>query len=534
MLEVFVYYSDAIQRIGLYLLIALVIYAWVAKDYFRSYVMENRQALQKDPVTIPIVVFYDKLYDPNNGTTFLGAFIEMLYAIVREVFHQLMRPIYEIGKMYIRMFEVFREILNTIRKQIIMLRQALTNIFRDIYNRMEVGMASVYFLFFKLRDTMKRIYATTKMMTYVAQHTVNFLDSMMASPIGYMGRKLGDNGIAVSVFAAPVGLGGRFWQQSNAFPACFDPNSSVYLETGRVSHIYHSTRMQYIQLGDRLVDIQDNTRHTVVARIRFNPEVVNYNNAHYIPTMYRMYNVAGVVVSGSHGIHLSKNKMRRVMDDERSELFTQYISNNGIISFITDTGIIPTTSPVTYRDYLDTHSADFYARLRRQTDIALNGPVPQETSSAQENVAGMIPFMTNEWYMKCQDLYTGWCATDDYKDDKIRFDVKQQDILGDIVIAPGQLDMYELPCVPGILLSGNTWISTGGIDRREWTLVCHYPGAKYVGKNGITAYQFITRDNIVTLKNDSYQVRIRDFIEVSDRSYLERQCEDLEEYGFLD
>jgi hypothetical protein len=305
----------------------------------------------------------------------------------------------------------------------------------------------------------------------------------------------------------------------------------------QLSHLYQSTSIRNIRLGDRLVNIQDNTRHMVVATIRFSSEVVNYTNAHYVPSMYRMYNVAGVIVSGSHGIHLSKNKMKRVMDDNRSELLTQYISNYGIISFITDTGIIPTASSVTYRDYLDTHSVDFYARLRRQTDIELNGHVPEETQNSEsekENVAGMIPAMTNDWYMKCQDLYSGWCIADDYTEDKIRFDVKQEDVLGDIAIAPGQLDMYDVPCVPGILLSGNTWISTGGITNREWTLVCHYPGAKYLGKNGGTAYQFITRDNIVTLKNDSYQVRIRDFIEVNDRSFLERQCGDLEEYGFLD
>lgn len=540
MLEVFVYYSDAIQRISLYLLVALVAYMWVAKDYFRSYVMEHRQILQNDPVTIPIVVFYDKLYDSNSDTTFLGAFIEMLYAIIREVFHQLMKPVYEVGKMYIRMFAVFREILNTIRKQIMMLRQVMTKIFRDIYNRLEVGMASINFLFFKLRDTMKRIYASTKMMTYVAQHSVNFLDAMMSSPIGNFGRKIGDNGIAVSVFAAPAGLGGRLWQGANAFPACFDQFARVYVEMQHIPHIQQVVSMNIVRLGHRLVDMRDNTRHKVNAIINFRPEVVNYTYSQMrnVPPMYRMYNLAGTVVSGSHGVHLSANELRRVMHDDRAELLTEYVSPYGIVSFITDTGIVPTASSVTYRDYLDTHSVDYYARIRREVDIALNGTA---------TVASSI--MSNDEYLRCADLYSGFCiigtsgvnSAGARDTTEWRLTTPNTDIMGDVTIAFGQLDMYEIDGVSGILLSGNTWIymvtleeSAGAVPTFRWTLVSRHPNARYVGKNADTAMNLITRNNIIEWANENRTLKIRDFIEISDRSFLEQQCDSLEEFGFID
>ena len=524
MLEIFVYYSDAIQRIALYLLVALVVYMWVAKDYFRSYVMENRQVLQSDPTTLPIVVFYDKLYEPGNNTSFLSAFIEMLYAIVREVFMQLMKPLYAIGKMYIRMFEVFREIINTIRKQIMMLRQVLTNIFRDIYNRLEVGMASINFLFFKLRDTMKRIYATSKMMTYVAQHTINFLEAMMGSDIGRLGRLIGDNGIAISVLGAPAGLGGPWWSGANAFPACFDPNTRTYVQSPNYRHINQTLYMHQVELGHRLVHVKDDSVHTVVATIRFRPNLIRYTSTRHIPSLYCMYNIGGIVVSGSHSIHLSDSSIRRVSNDDRSELLKEYTPSSlthGIQSFITDTGIIPCSSQVLFRDYLDTHSPDFHARLRRETDMALNG-VSSDTT------------LSNEYYMKCADTYTGWCTVAGV-DSQWTMKNGSDDIYATIQIAPGQLDMYEISGVNGLLFSGNAWIATHGTMSVEWILVSRHPDARFIGRNDGTANHYIMRTNVVEWTGvDGRMVRIRDFLEMSGVEFLEEQCNALEEFGFLE
>jgi hypothetical protein len=525
MLEFLVYYSQPIKYILLFTFVVFVILIMLMKRHIYAYIDENRIEMQRDPVQLAIVVFYDNLTktpEEGGGKSFLKAFSELIFSILKEVFKTLMKPVYEVANMFIDLFKSFQQVLDKIRQQIAVMRQMLTNIFRDVYNRIEVSMSTIYFLFFKLRDTLRRMLASVFIMAYMVQHTVNFTDNMMSffrSLMGFLGSDFG--AITVVNFTTLPGLGGLTWLGANP-PFCFDPRTTVHALRPGSDTIYSIRFMHDLSIGDRIYNPEDHSVHTIRTIMRFVPNIISYRRltALHDPRPEYMYNVAGVIVSGTHAMHLSNERMCRVYEDERAHGLEEYHSPYGIISFITDTGIIPCSNGVQFRDYLDTHSAEFHSIIRRSTDKFLNG---------KTNDFDIRVDVVEEGEAECDDLYTGLISMNgDWESTN-----NTSEVQGHVDIGCGELSMYEISEYPGLYLSGNTWI----LDGDNWVLVYRHRNAVYRGKNNKIACHFFTKSNTMTIRsksNPEIGLIVRDFMEVGDKEYIDKQLQQLEDFGYIE
>jgi hypothetical protein len=522
MLEFILYYEKPLKYIVLIILVVFVILIWLLRKQIRDYIEENRSEMQRDPMQLAIVVFYDnmtKTPEEGGGKSFGVAFSALVFSILKEAFKNMMKPVYELGNTFIELFKSFQAVLDGIRKQIAVMRQMLTNIFRDIYNRIEVSMATIYYLFYKLRDTLKRMYATVFIMAYMVQHSVNFTENMLRFFTSVAGRMGDYGGILVSHFAMPIGLGGVAWKSANP-NFCFDPQTRVLCLSGNSTILHNIKCMNQVEIGDRLYNPEDKTIHTVQSVFRFVPGVISYRDSSSYPksTQGHMFNLNGVLVSGTHAVHQTGQFMNRVFEDERSHPLNEYHSPYGIISLITDTGLIPCSNGVVFRDYLDSHSTDAYSYIRKLTESHLNH------TKFQPNVPDYDTDVSID-IDDCQDLYTGivdksgkWGYTDDR-------------LLGTVEIGIGQLTMYEIEGLSHIQFSGNTWIQ---YDER-WIRACQHPQSRYIGKNTEVAYQFFIKGCELDLYTDDgeHRIRIRDMLESDNEEYLQEQSQYLTEYGLL-
>lgn len=525
MLEFIVYYSEPIKYIALSILVVFIILVWLMKRHIYAYIEEHRTEMQQDPVQLAIVVFYDnmtKTPEEGGGKSFNKALSDLIFTILKEAFKKMMKPVYEVGKMFIELFKSFQTVLDGIRKQIAVMRQMMTNIFRDIYNRIEVSMSTIYYLFYKLRDTIKRMYATIFIMAYMVQHTVNFAENSVSYFTKVFGG-IGDYaGINIATFTMLPGIAGLTWQ--NATPNyCFDPRTTLFCLTPSSNSIYSVKSLYMVEIGERIYNPEDGSVHVVKAILRFIPGTTDYvDHCVYPESKPRyMYNLCGVIVSGTHAVHKNSENFVRVFEDANAHPLTEYHSPYGIISLITDTGLIPCSNGVIFRDYLDTHSEIIYDVIRQRTDCHLNN-----SDSSASIISSYDSVSTNE--LDCRDLYSGFVTLED----DWEYLAFEGDLEGVAQIGEGELTMYAFANYPGILLSGNIWI----LKNERWIRVCMHPDAMYVGKNESHASHVFMNGNIVTLRKKDTNITfdIRDMMESSDDQFQEDILQQLSNYGHIE
>jgi hypothetical protein len=64
------------------------------KNKLRTYVLDNRAELLKNPLLVPIVTMYDE--EKENPMTMFKAIIQIIWTITKDTFEILMKPMYMI------------------------------------------------------------------------------------------------------------------------------------------------------------------------------------------------------------------------------------------------------------------------------------------------------------------------------------------------------------------------------------------------------------------------------------------------------
>jgi len=419
------------------------------RNRLREYVISNKDDLTKNPLTVPLVSYYD------NNTSLIGAIKGIIYAVCKESLDSLMQPYYIIVDGFMTLFGSITNSINIVRQQIVVIKNMLFNIFENMYHRIETSVATMMFLFLKIREVMKRTYGMTTLMMYTIQHSVIFLESIIASPVGAVANMLGDSGWAISTFALGVG-GIPAWKNIDL---CFSPDTIVVVDgTDKM--------MKDINIGDKIYN------NTVLGKI-----VCSYTNQD-------MYIVSNVIVSGGHAIDIMGNGIR-VKDYMNSKKLEKY-NYDKLICLITDTGYIQTKDGTIFRDYLDVHDIHMHTNVKNMIKKYLNNI----WEYADENKV---------------DLLNGIILDNDTK-----IINKDDDIIGEVDIDKYTVRMYKLKT-----MNDNTLYSAGMLIYydNKWICIYEHPDAEYVDMNNEIVKNWIVRDNIIKLSNG---IIVRDLIEIGD------------------
>jgi hypothetical protein len=459
MLELLVEYYEPIKKILLYLLIIILIFLILMKSRIKKYVLSNKETLKQNPITIPIVTYFD---DVENKKTIISTFMEIIYAICKNVIELLLEPYYMIVDGFMSIFKSMIKVMNGVRKQIAIMRGMLFKIFDDLYIRLETVTGTMTYLFLKIREIMKKTYGMTSLMVYTAQHSLHFLTSLINSPVGSFAKSLGDSGLAISKFTLGIFGGESAW---TGIDLCFAPETLVSVN-GEDKHMID------VNIGDKIYD------DTVIAKM-----IVKYIGQN-------MYKIKDTMVSGNHAIDINGNGIR-VKDYMNNNKMDKY-DGTELVCFVTDTGYIRTKDGTTFRDYLDTHDKHKHKAVKEMVKKHLQLNIFNDYNVDEASI----------------DLLNGVIL-----DDNVSIKNNEHNIIATIDIGPGNMGMFRLKNMnDNTLYSGGMLIVYNG----KWMCIYEHPFAEYVEINRSVAKNWVVADDIILLSNG---ICVRDMIEVSDRKF---------------
>ena len=109
-----------------------------------------------------------------------------LWLQIKYAFKVLMTPIHYILAMYAYFCEIIKNVLNTFRKQLVVIRNLLINIVIEVFTRLQNIASEFVVEFVKFRDILKRSVASFKLLVSIMEVTAYSLSGMIKGGIGDM------------------------------------------------------------------------------------------------------------------------------------------------------------------------------------------------------------------------------------------------------------------------------------------------------------------------------------------------------------
>ena len=405
MLEVLILNYKPISKIVLILIVFLTIHFTLLFNRIKDHIYNNWADYRDKPWIIPFAGFIK----PIEGKTALESTIENFHKVISKLvsgFLQiLMKPIYSVMQIFLKIFKSFTGILDGLRKQINVMRNFLFKLFEKMLIRLQTGMAAITYFFLKLRESLKKSYGLFNLVLQTVEHSAIFFESMVKGPVGSFGKLVDKLGWATAIFTLGP-WGQRSWDNA----LCFSPNTTVLLNNG------YKRVLNDIKVGDVL-----SKNNIVLAKI----------DADYEPR--NIYSLYGVEVTGSHLVKYD-DKWIRVSEHPDSESIPYELSK--VVCLVTKQGIIEVNN-MTFKDYLETTNIT----LMRDTD---------------KMIEDFINRVEDSEYTKSTDLMVGIPRTST---------IYNNDVIGVVDIDSKLLTMY---IIDGQLISSNALVLENGKWKRAY------------------------------------------------------------------
>jgi hypothetical protein len=440
MLEVVIEKYKPILKIFVFFIVIVSIYFTIFLKKIRKHMVENWGKYKNHPLTMLVSGFIKPVKGESALKTTVKNFIAIITGICKKVFQMLMKPIYAVMKIFLKIFTLLQGILDKIRQQINVIRGFLFKMFEKVMIRIQNSVAAVVYFFLKLREGLKRTLGLFNVMIYSMEHSYMFLQSLVKGPLMVFGHMADKMAMSMSMFTFGVG-GIPMWHV--AMMMCFDPNTEMKMKSGLIKKI------KDIKTGDLL---DKNIKVIAVISNNFGKEI-------------DLFNLKGVNVTGDHLVYY-KSKFIRVIDHPDIKKGKK---TKEIVTLVTDKGIM-VINGIIFKDYLDNHDLRKNKYMRRYIEYCLND---KKINPNKNN--------------KCNDLLDGFKSLE-YIDNL-------NEITGIVKIAPNTLDIYSLN---NYELSGNMLV----YHSKKWIRVADHKDSKFIGRNRVIFYHLISRTEKIHLKNN--------------------------------
>ena len=440
MLEIVIEKYKSILQILLIGIVIIGVYFTIFLKEIREHMIKNWDKYKNHPLTMMVSGFIKPVEGESAIKTTVKNFISIITGIIKKIFNILMKPIYAIMKIFLKIFAFLKSVLDKIRQQLNVIRGFLFAMFEKVMLRIQNSVAAVVYFFLKLREGLKRTLGLFNVMIYSMEHSYLFLQSLVKGPIMVFGHLADKMAMSMSTFT--FGFGGiPMWHV--AMSMCFDPKTKIKL----ISGVYKD--INEIKIGDIL---DKNVKVLSVIKNNFEKPI-------------DLYNLQGIFVTGDHLVYHNKKVIR--VRDHPNVLYGKKSDN--IVTLITDKGIIKINNLI-FKDYLDSHDTVKNSAVNKYIEYCLN---KQSKNIKNQNI--------------CTNLLYGFKSLDYLKSFK--------NITGYVKILKNTLDVYKLNSYE---LSGNMLV----FYKKKWIRVINHPLANFIGKNKKEFYHVITKDEKVYFKNN--------------------------------
>ena len=310
-----------------------------------EYIKRNWVNLRNNPYLAPLAGFFKK-DDKKEGVIKMGikSVMQLLWTYIKMFFKMLIKPFQFIINIVYKIIDAIKATLDKFRQQLAVIRKLLFNIIKKVMERLQDLASTFIGLFMRLRDIMKRSFATYQMMVYTMETMGLTLKSMMDGPVGDLAHLAADLGYVFSFFL----LGPMSYLM---FPSlwycvfCFHPNTQISLENGSTKPIKN------IRLGDNL------EKGELEGILVF-----------YQPHAKNLYNYKGDLVTGDH--YLLEGTFKKVKESLRTT--STKIKSNLLYCLSTSNHHIITPN-ATYLDFCETSCKKILLRQKNRALEILNG-----------------------------------------------------------------------------------------------------------------------------------------------------------------
>lgn len=462
MLEVIILNYKPITKILLIFIVFVSIHVIIFFDNIKTHVLDNWSEYRNIPWILPVSGFIKPIEGKSSIESTVINFRKVISKLISSFLGILMKPIYSIMEVFLKIFNSFGAILQGIRKQINVMRNFLFKLFENMYMRLQNGIAAITYFFLKLRESLKKSYGLFNLVLQSVEHSAIFFETLVKGPVGEFGKIVDQIGWSSAVFTL-----GPFGQKSWDNALCFSPNTPVLMNSGFMRV------MNDINVGDTLYK-----NNTVLAKID-----VKYNLKH-------IYSLYGVEVTGSHLVFFN-NKWIRV--NEHPDAKSICYSLDKVSCLVTKKGVININN-IQFKDYLETSNIT----ITRDTDKMVEDYLNKTNLSE---------------YTKSKDLLVGIPQTSK---------IYNIDVIGTVYIDSDILIMY---IIDGQLISSNALVLEKGVWVRTYnhsraTLVGR---VKCTCVNYVTQSEKILLDNGLIIRDftETRDVDINNKIDKHVQYYLE-------------
>ena len=342
MLEHILIHWKSISKILLITFIALFIHGYFATKLMKEHIVQNWTKYRNKIYILPFAGFIKKEEGQTTLTATLNNFINFAWQIVNQFLLLLVKPLYPIFRLVVKVLDAIKSILDNFRKQFKIMRNFLFSLVSKVYERLQNGVATMTMFFLKLREGMKRQLGLFRMLSWTVAHSYYFMHSLIQGPVGDIGRFADTFGLGISGFT--LGVPGIFlWLGT----VCFDPETLIECANSE------SVKISNLKLGDILKD-----GSVVKSKMTFNIE----------NSLVPMFNYKGVIVSGDHVVFENNNEIRVKLSKNSIPV---YYDKKEVVCLVTNSGKIVINN-IEFADYLDTHDVKTNIDIHRIVESSLN------------------------------------------------------------------------------------------------------------------------------------------------------------------
>ena len=443
---------NILKVVGIVITLLLVILILLIK-YNHAYIKDNWAELKCVPYYAPFAgLFVD---DNSAGYVKTGAdnITKCLWVKSKSFFSVLIKPIMYIISIFQTILNSIKGTLDTFRQQLMVMREMLLSIVKKVMERLENLLAMFLFTFLKLRDTLKRSFASFKMVIYMLETTGMTLSSMINGPVGDMAKLGATLGYIMTYFLlGPLSIA--------MFPSlwlpvlCFSEDTNIIL-ANRITTPIKNVKIGTLLKGDSVVT---GVHHF----LRLNIDMVSIGGDKISKFHITKYN-GKYINSGDH-------PEARDCDDLFGNLITLTTSNGKII-----------TPNGEYTDWDETTDTEINIMIKNNIIQKLN---EKSRIDSVQNVFSKDDLYSEGFYFK-KSLF------DKYTKTRIGGTFLNSYLIGKSLVIDKGIKWYKHKNYDDYYVTGSTIVFNRGV--KQWTPVFNHSDFIKIDSN----YTLVT--NLVTL-----------------------------------
>lgn len=478
-------YRNRIAYIKILIILCILSYIIIRLLYNYLYddIKKNWNRYNKNIFIAPLAGFFRNVQGKSWFSIGTGSVLSLIWTYIKLFFNTLIKPFKYIIDIVKKILDSFKTILDKFRQQLGVIRRLLLQIVKTVMERLQNLMATFIQMFMRLREIIKRSFASFRLIVYTVQTISLTLKSMMTGPVGDLAKLAANLGNVFTFFLlGPL----SFLMFPNLWYCvfCFQGDSIVQLE----NNIYK--KIKNICLEDSIYN----------SKVIGTQVFYNINNT-------PLYNLEDTIVTGGHLVY-KENKWNPV--SKYGHLYKKSKNDNLLYCLSTSDNKIKINNNI-FIDYDETYNIKILLEQRLLLLSILNNNIYFTNKNFAHHLYQEGFCLENLYYLKYLSKFTS-------KHLPYKCNISNNTFIGIGKWLSTNDTIWYKHIKTGLLLTGSSII----LEENKWIPVYTSRFFRKSNKTCKIIYNWTTPNNIIQFGN----MKIRDLLGINS-PYYHQYCTNL-------